>query len=181
MSNVRHFMVDIETLDTENTAAVISIGAVVFDPDSTFVEDKTFHVNIDFEEALTYGTFSESTVDFWARQPADATATLFDPEPVTLKEALEQFGKYVRSWKPKPKFIWGNSPAFDVAILRHAHKKCDMKFPFTPWVEMDVRTLKNLLPKDKVPQKTGINHSAVDDCLWQCKIVQMFHGVDIDG
>lgn len=179
--STRHFMVDIETLDTENTAAVVSIGAVVFDPDSLLIEDRTFHVNIDFEEALKHGTFSESTVSFWERQPEEAVATLFDPEPVDLKTALVEFGKFVTSWKPKPKFIWGNSPAFDVAILRHAHKKCELKFPFTPWVEMDVRTLKNLLPKEAVPKKTGINHSAVDDCKWQCRIVQMFHGVDING
>ncbi len=175
---MQHMMIDIETLDTENTAAVISIGAEVFDPEIKEVEERTFHVNITFAEALEYGTHSESTVKFWERQPEAAVATLFDPAPVTLREALDEFGKYVRSWKPKPKYIWGNSPSFDVAILRHACKKTGAKFPFTPWVEMDVRTLKNLLPKDAVPKKTGVNHSAVDDCLWQCKIVQMFHGVE---
>jgi len=173
---MKHFMIDIETLDTENTAAVISIGAVVFDPESQEVEDRTFHVNIKFEEALKYGTFSESTVAFWERQPKAATATLFDPEPITLREALIEFEKYVKSWKPKPKFIWGNSPAFDVAILRYACKRTGVTFPFTPWVEMDVRTLKNLLPKGMVPKKAGVNHSAVDDCIWQCKIVQLFMG-----
>ncbi len=175
---MKHMMLDIETLDTENTAAVVSIGAVVFDPETKEVEDRTFHANITFEEALEYGTYSESTVAFWEKQPEAAVATLFNPEPVTLREALTQFDKYVKSWKPKPKFIWGNSPAFDVAILRHACKQTGLKFPFTPWAEMDVRTLKNLLPKETVPKKTGVNHSAVDDCLWQCKIVQMFHGVE---
>lgn len=171
-------MIDIETLDTENTAAVISIGAVVFDPESKEIEDRTFHVNIDWDDAVKHGTHSKSTMDFWERQPAEAAATLFTPEQIMLKDALLEFDKYVKSWKPKPKFIWGNSPAFDVAILRHACKQTDVKFPFTPWVEMDVRTLKNLMPKELVPTKTGVNHSAVDDCLWQCKIVQLFHGVD---
>ena len=176
---MKNFMIDIETLDTENTAAVISIGAVVFDPDTKHVEDNTFHVNIDFDEALKYGTHSESTIKFWERQPQEAVDTLFTPEPVALKDALLAFNKYVKSWgTPKPKFIWGNSPSFDVAILRYACKQTGVKFPFTPWVEMDVRTLKNLLPKEAIPKKEGVNHSAVDDCMWQCKIVQMFHGVD---
>ena len=173
---MKHFMIDIETLDTENTAAVISIGAVVFDPDSQQVEDRMFHVNVEFEEALKYGTFSESTVAFWERQPEEAIATLFDPKPVSLREALTEFEKYVKSWKPKPKFIWGNSPAFDIAILRYACKQAGVTFPFTPWVEMDVRTLKNLLPKGMVPKKIGVNHSAIDDCIWQCEIVQLFFG-----
>ena len=178
---MKNFMIDIETLDTENTAAVISIGAVVFDPDSKEVEDRTFHVNIEFEEALKHGTFSESTIAWWERQNEEAKASLFEPEPIPLKDALVAFEKYVRSWKPKPKFIWGNSPAFDIAILRHACKNTGLKFPFTPWVEMDVRTLKNLLPKETIPKKEGINHSAVDDCFWQCKIVQLFHGVQFNG
>jgi hypothetical protein len=176
---MKNFMIDIETLDTENTAAVISIGAVVFDPDTAEVEDRVFHMNIDFEDALTHGTHSEGTIKFWERQPAEAQATLFEPAPVSLEEALKGFSKYVKSWgTPKPKFIWGNSPSFDVAILRHACKQTGQKFPFTPWVEMDVRTLKNLMPKELIPSKEGVNHSAVDDCLWQCKIVQIFHGVE---
>ena len=172
-------MVDLETLDTETTAAIISIGAVVFDPDRDFVEDRTFHVNVDFESALTHGTFTESTVDFWARQPEEATARLFDPEPVDLRTALEEFEKYIKSWKPKPRYIWGNSPRFDIGILLHAYHKVGMeKFPYIYWKEMDVRTLKNLLPKEVLPQRFGVHHSAVDDCKYQCKIVQMFHGVE---
>jgi hypothetical protein len=178
---MKHFMIDIETLDIENTAAVISIGAVVFDPDLQEIEDRVFHVNVEFKEALKYGTFSESTVAFWERQPKEATATLFDPKPVALREALIGFEKYVKSWRPKPKFIWGNSPAFDITILRHACKKTGVKFPFTPWVEMDVRTLKNLLPREMIPKKTGVNHSAVDDCMWQCQIVQLFYGPNSIG
>lgn len=176
---MKNFMIDIETLDKENTAAVVSIGAVVFDTDTKEVEDRQFQMNITFEDALKYGTYSEDTIKFWERQPQAAVDTLFDPEPGLLIDALNGFTKYVKSWgTPKPKFIWGNSPSFDVAILRYACKQTGAKFPFTPWVEMDVRTLKNLLPKEALPKKTGVNHSAIDDCLWQCKIVQMFHGVD---
>lgn len=175
---MRHLMLDIETLDQENTSAVISIGAVVFNPETPEVDDRSFHANITMEEALTYGSYTDDTIDFWARQPEEARATLYDPEPVTMREALTQFNEYIKSWSPRPKFVWGNSPAFDIANVRHAYKQVGMKFPFTPWVEMDVRTLKNLLAVDMIPKKSGTNHSAVDDCRWQCKIVQLFHGVD---
>lgn len=175
-----NLMVDIETLNNINTSAIISIGAVIFDPESKHVEERKFHVNIDFEDALKYGTYSDDTVDFWARQSEAATATLFDPTPGTLLEALEAFDKYIGSWKPKPKWIWGCSPSFDVANLRHAYNQFDRKFPFIFWKEMDVRTLKNLLPKETKPIMEGNAHTAVDDCVHQCKIVQIFHGVDFD-
>lgn len=173
-----NLMVDIETLDKENTAAIISIGAVVFDPESTKIEDRKFHVNVDFESALTYGTHSDDTIDFWAKQPAAAVEKLFDPEPVSLEDALVAFDKYVDSWRPKPKWIWANSPSFDIAILRHAYRKFDRKFPFIFWKEMDVRTIKNLLPKENRPVMEGIAHTAVDDCIQQCKLVQTIHGVE---
>lgn len=171
-------MIDIETLDDQNTAAIISIGAVVFNPETKHVEDDTFHVNIDWDDAARHGTHSEKTMAFWNKQPVEALETLFTPAQTTVSEAVIAFSEYVRSWNPGPKYIWGNSPAFDVAILRHAFKQTGHEFPFVPWVEMDVRTLKNLLPLEHVPKKDGVNHSAVDDCRWQCKIVQIFHGVD---
>lgn len=176
-----NLMVDIETLDDKNTSAIISIGAVVFDPESAHVEERQFHVNIDFEDALRYGTYSESTIEFWERQPPEATATLFDPEPIGLEDALKAFDKYIASWKPKPKWIWGCSPSFDVANLRHAYSKFDRKFPYIFWKEMDVRTLKNLIPKEQKPVMEGIAHTALDDCIFQCKFVQLFHGVEFDG
>ena len=171
-------MVDLETFDTASTAAIISIGAVVFDPETNHIEERTYHANVEWESALSYGTFSESTIDFWSNQSEDAVSALFSPEQIGLKEALEGFDKYVKSWKNKPKRIWANSPAFDVAILRHAFSKFDMKFPYVFWKEMDVRTIKNLLPKEVLPEREGVLHNAVDDCKHQCKIVQIIHGVE---
>jgi hypothetical protein len=173
-------MIDIETLDTENRAAVISIGAIVFDTDARHVEERTFHVNIDFEQAIRYGSVSESTVQFWERQPKEAVSALFDPDPVDLRTALSELNTYIYSWPKKPKYIWGNSPSFDVAILRHAYKQHELKFPFLPWFEMDVRTIKNLLKKDEVPKKTGVNHHPIDDCLWQCEILWKYFEVPFD-
>jgi oligoribonuclease (3'-5' exoribonuclease) len=173
-------MVDLETLDTENTAALISIGAVVFDPETSFVDDRTFHVNVDWDSATSHGTFSESTINFWERQSEEAQAALFEPAQIDLKTAIQQFDDYVKSWKPKPRFIWGNSPRFDISILLHAYNAVGMeKFPYLFWKEMDVRTLKNLLPKELLPPRIGVYHSAVDDCRNQCRIVQLFHGVEL--
>jgi len=166
-------MVDIETLDTEPTSAVLSIGSVLFNIDEEGTIDAPFHQNITFESALTYGTFSESTVSWWEKQGDDAKASLFDPEPVELKAALDDFYKWCKQMKAKR--VWANSPSFDVIILRNACKEVGSKWPFSPWVEMDVRTIKNLMPEAKKKTFKGTVHHPVDDAVNQVEIVQAFH------
>jgi hypothetical protein len=164
-------MVDIETLDTEPTSAILSIGAVMFDPNGDGTIDAPFHQNITFESALEHGTFSESTVSWWEKQGDDAKASLFDPTPVELRVALVDFIR----WAKKAKNVWANSPSFDVIILRNACKECDLKWPFSPWVELDVRTLKNILPTNKKSMFKGTSHNPVDDAMNQVKLVQAFY------
>lgn len=166
-------MVDIETLDTEPTAAVLSIGAVLFDPNGDSVIDAPFHQNITFESALEHGTYSEGTISWWEKQSDDAVESLNTPTPIHLKDALNDFAYWIKSMKPKN--VWANSPSFDIIILRNACKSCDVKWPFSPWVEMDVRTLKNILPNNKKKVFKGTSHNPVDDATNQVVIVQSFY------
>ena len=147
----------------------------MFDPEGEDIHEHALHVNVEMGSAMTYGTVSESTVSFWEKQPEEVRNTLFDPEPIPLKDALVEFVGYVDSFKRKPKFIWGCSPRFDIGILHHAFGGCGLKFPYVFWKEMDVRTLKNWMPKELHPERQGMAHSAVDDCVWQCRLVQGFH------
>lgn len=170
-------MIDIETLDILPTSAIVSIGAVMFEQDGTGIVGDPFYENITFDSALKHGTYSESTIQFWERQPEAAREKLFDPEPIDLGDALKGFHKFVKQYKPKPAFIWAMSPRFDIEILHHAHRALGLKFPFTPWKEMDVRTLKNMIPKEALPRKEGVVHTAVDDCKWQVAVVQLFNSL----
>ncbi len=43
---MKHCMIDLETLDVKPTAVILSIGAVVFDPENNKREIDTFYVNI---------------------------------------------------------------------------------------------------------------------------------------
>jgi DNA polymerase III epsilon subunit-like protein len=67
----RHVMVDLETLDTQISAAIVSIGAVVFDPRGEDYQE-TFSLTIDEKSNRWHGrTVSDATLEWWA-QPVSA-------------------------------------------------------------------------------------------------------------
>lgn len=55
---------DIETLDTLPTEAVLSIGAVYFDRRTGEIGE-SFYARISFVDAITLGSFSDSTMNWW--------------------------------------------------------------------------------------------------------------------
>lgn len=166
-------MVDLETLDNTSTSAIASISAVVFDPLGEGYGD-TFRVNVSVESALEHGTYSEETIDWWAKQSEEARNALFDPEPIDLKDALLGLHAFVQD--NNIRWIWACSPRFDMVILEHAYKAFGMRLPKKYWDEMDVRTLKMIMPKEALPERTG-HHTALGDCLYQIELVQLFFRV----
>lgn len=174
-------MIDIETLGVSNNAAIISIGAVLFDPYGDTCGEE-FYRNITFDSALDYGDYDPSTLKFWNQLPQPAKTQLFNPEQVHLKNALMDFHRFILDNKISK--VWGNSPSFDMVILRNAYKNAKimpsyqaftiLEFPVRFWLEMDVRTIKSVLPSDLIPSRTGTHHSALDDAKYQVSLVQSF-------
>lgn len=62
---MNHFMLDIETLGTNNNALVVSISAVQFDMSSNEIGDK-FEIGLNKEQQLEKGAIiDQSTIDWW--------------------------------------------------------------------------------------------------------------------
>ena len=163
-------MVDIETLDNTPTSAIISVSAVEFDPmDEGYVH--TYHANIDWDSALEYGTYSEETIEFWEKQPAETRESLFDPEPIHIRDALQGLADFVK--KINTRWIWACSPRFDMVILQHSMQQLGIQLPTKYWDEMDVRTLKMIIPREFMPERKGA-HTAMGDCIYQVEVVQLF-------
>jgi hypothetical protein len=95
---------------------------------------------------------------------------------VHIRLALERLNHWIEptAWlrrAPSEKFIWANSPAFDMKILCHAYKAVGLKYKLPHFrYERDVRTLKSLYPSIKV-ESVGTAHNALDDCIYQAKLV----------
>jgi hypothetical protein len=177
--NLRHCMVDIETLSNEFNAVILSIGAVQFDPDGG-VGDKFYKV-INVQSCLDAGMgINKETLAWWSKQNKEAQKVLIEAKnsPLTLAVALHELavwsnGLGLKHW-------WSNGASFDLPIIKQAYINCKMvnEVPWKFWDEMCVRTITTLFPVDK-PTRQGVYHNALDDSLFQIEHVQKcFKGDD---
>lgn len=175
-------MIDIETLDVEITAAVIGIGAVVFDPRGETVED-TYQVIIDAESNKRHGrTVSKRTLEWWAQQSPEARAAVFDGKKVHFQNALIDFVAWICKLQPTCTRVWANSPDFDCSILAHACKELGIIWPFKFWETRCVRTVKELAyPEGDFPhvEMDGPAHEPLADAKKQ--VIQVQHSFYVLG
>lgn len=179
-----NLMVDIETMGTDHDAAVLTIGACMFDPRGgadQSIEEK-FLVKISMESNEAHGRkFSAGTLGWWLQQDAEAQKGLFEGEITNLKQALVRF----RSWfqhetKHRPVNIWANDPDFDIVILRSAFESCGEMWSPGFWMNRSVRTAGEFAYADRLERKAamkilrdhvGTHHKADDDAVAQAMFV----------
>ena len=161
-------MLDLETLSTRATAAIISIGTCKFDPDANQITD-TFHAVIgasgylnDYPDPLHVDM---NTVNWWRSQSPEARAGSFDAVEgtVTLLEALTQFAIWCGDVE-----VWGNGSDFDNAILSHAYAAMGLQQPWKFWNNRCYRTMKNQFPQTTMTRH-GTHHNALHDAISQAR------------
>lgn len=151
-------MIDLETMDTAPTAAIVSIGAVKFNNDGILDE---FYATIDLQNAVDNGlTMSPSTVQWWINQ-TNKTDTFDSNKSDLLASVLKAFSE----WIGFDSVIWGNGADFDNVILRSAYNACDIPVPWRYYNNMCYRTIKNLFPTTM--NRVGSHHNALDDAKSQ--------------
>jgi hypothetical protein len=176
---IMDLMVDIETLGTHNDSIILTIGAQMFDPSlkgwetrpqrhihtgETFSSYMNVRVDVDEQEALGRTT-DQGTLDWWAKQSAEAQAESFSEEDrLSLRESLTQL---VRLAEPC-KRVWSKG-AFDFIILEHALEQLKMPIPWRFYHVRDCRTVFSLTPK--LTQRTN-GHLAIEDCRNQILMLQ---------
>jgi hypothetical protein len=193
-------MVDLETLGTTESAPIVSIGAVLFDPQAndTFeaLYERAFLRLIDIEDAIAVcGPAEGGTLKWWLGQRDEAIKRLVNGEQVSLKGALSDLYIYshVRGDRnpqvanlPLPGRIWAKGPDFDCTKLDAACRKLKIKDPFFFSTRRCVRTAQDLaFPNGELPEfKTGVHHDARDDAVNQALMVQACYralGLGRDG
>lgn len=177
-----NIMVDLETLDTRQSAVVASIGAVAFDPyavGSSAIGDR-FYVELtgDLMEQQRRGrTISADTVVWWMRQGQAAQQLFASPAPpgverVDTHEALVRFALFIEANGGRDSEIWGNGADFDNVILGSLYEDFGIKRPWSYSRNRCFRTMKNI---SGVPHKTerfGVHHNALDDAITQVEHLQ---------
>lgn len=163
---IDHVMIDLETLDDAPTAAIIAIGAVRFDPETSHLASGLYY-RVDWESAMERGTVSASAIKWWMKQSKAARLEVIKPG-MSLDAALEKLANFV----DVDDRVWGNGATYDVSILEHAYGHGNAPWEF--WNVRDVRTVVDLahhigISKPRIDDEDA--HHALKDAEHQAKYV----------
>lgn len=167
-------MLDLETLGTTADSAIISIGAVRFDLESSEVDNDGFYASVSVDSNLELGRkISESTLIWWMGQDEDAKCVFTEPKQ-TLYAALQSLSDWFGG--EDDYLVWSNGASFDIPMLEHAYAQADMEVPWKFFNARCMRTYKNLpgAAKFALPFK-GVAHNALHDALNQAQSLQAIH------
>ncbi len=158
-----HCMIDLETVDNSPISGIASIGACMFDADGIYSK---FYVVVDWQTGVDLGlTSSQSTLDWWSQQSAEARK-IFDAETpkVDIVEALTLFSKWFAEAKGKE--FWGNGADFDNSIMNMAYRLSGVK---PTWKYTNSRCFRTIKAGKYMNNRTGTYHNALHDAITQAQ------------
>lgn len=174
---MKRIMMDLETIDTSPTAAILSIGAVQFDPEAGL--GRRFYTALKTDEQLVDGrTYSQRTLKWWSEQSEEARKVFSDPEAKLLYAGLMAFSEYCAKvcdglgYRDAKLEMWGNGADFDCVILGSAYDTAGLSRPWSYGGNRCYRTLKNIAPNLQAGggfEREGTHHNALDDAIYQAQ------------
>ncbi len=170
-----HLVVDLETLSTKPTAAIVSIGAVIISDGE--ITPKTYKAYISRSSALTYGCLDLNAILFWIHQDNAVFNTAMSGVTL-LPDALEALSVFIRANKIKT--VWGNGADFDNVILSNAYHECKLDIPWHYSENRCLRTLRAMHPKVK-SIKPLMPHDALSDAIAQAKTLIAINKESLQG
>ena len=168
-------MIDLETLATSTDAAILTIGAVKFDPfgkELQHAQMEKFYVRVDLDSCDELGLVtSDATIEWWSQQDQAAQDEAFNPnDRVHIRDAMNQLYKFC--WGGQR--VWSNGSVFDIVICEHIFKKLNKANPWKFWEVRDVRTAFDLGIDAKRPPV--LKHHALEDAWNQAVGIQNVYG-----
>lgn len=169
-------MIDLETLATSTDAAILTIGAVKFDPFGKDIQEpamESFYLRVDLDSCDRIGLVTnDDTIAWWAQQSKEAQDEAFgEDNRVDIADAMNQLYKFC--WGAKR--VWSNGAAFDIPICETAFKRVGKAVPWSFWQVRDVRTAFDLGLDPKRPPVTA--HHALQDAWNQAVGIQNVYTV----
>ncbi|EPT0222199.1 3'-5' exoribonuclease domain-containing protein [Escherichia coli] len=170
-----HLMIDIETMGKNPNAAIISIGAIFFDPQTGDMGPE-FSKTIDLDTAG--GVIDRDVIKWWLKQSREAQSAILIDE-IPLDDALLQLREFIA--ENSGEFfvqVWGNGANFDNTILRRSYERQGIPCPWRYYNDRDVRTIVELGKAIDFDARTAIpfegeRHNALDDARYQAKYVSV--------
>lgn len=158
-------MIDLETLGTTPDAAIVSIGAVWFDPRSDELGDEFYRV-LELEQRRR---IDPNTVRWWMDQSSDARRVFTTMNREPLASALSALETFIFSNPDDPR-VWSQGASFDVVLLEDAYRQFEMTPPWKFWDIRDTRTVYDLAGNDE--RGAAVAHHALEDAKAQARRVQ---------
>lgn len=171
-------MLDIETLSTAVNAAVLSIGAVEFDPFSGEIKNEFYH-ELRFDQQKNR-KIDIGTVQWWIREVTldVVKADVFRHVNNTpVRNALILLKEFLGD---DEKSIWACDPDFDCAILSNLYEEYQLPTPWKYYEPKSVRTIRELAKLHDIglPAQSK-SHNALEDCVRQVgEVVAFNQGID---
>jgi hypothetical protein len=168
---MKDYMIDIETLSTQQDAAILSIGACQFDMETGNIGE-TFTRHIALDDNPLRGHISADTVKWWLKQDEQARMAIADSKNMRkLASCLFDLREFIP--KNKEIKVWSNGSTFDLVIVRNALDRHGMMTPWKYWQERDTRTLVDIAERitginvSKTATFIGVKHDALSDAIHQ--------------
>ncbi len=164
-------MIDLETLATSPNSAILTIGAVRFDPFGDDIKDpkcKKLYIKVDIDSCEELNLeVNDDTITWWASQSQEAQDEAFNPEGrIHIKDAMDQLYKFC--WGAKR--VWSHGASFDTVICENIFRKLKKAVPWKFWEVRCTRTLFDLGMDPKRPPV--LKHHALEDAWNQAVGVQ---------
>ena len=166
-----HATLDLETLDVNPTATVLTVGGVKFNPYTNDDPHSKFYYKVCVADQDKLGrTVSDKTIEWWSNQDSEIMEDAFDQtDAVPVSEFLDELNR----WVVGVEIFWGQGYGFDYNILENMYKSLNRPTPWNFWQLRDSRTLFALLredPRKKIQQSL---HNAYADAYFQSKAIQI--------
>lgn len=183
-------MLDLETMSIESDAAIVSIGAVKFDPlgpigtlgNAADPEYQHFHAAVEMYSLEEAGfRFGGKTISWWLGQPDAVRQALLGTEEAPPQHIGSVLSAFYRWFGDVSLPTWGNGAGFDNVILRNAYQRLGGVAPFKYVDDRCFRTIKALFP-DVPFAKATLQHNALEDAMAQAVHLQkLFNRINFKG
>lgn len=172
-----HIMIDLETLSVRPDAAIIQIGAVLFEPvhGGKILNDQPFNQYVAIQDGT--GSIDHDTLVWWLRQPNAKTLADGLENANPLATVLENFIEFPQqipglSWETIGG-VWAKPSTFDLAVLSSAFSKFGEEPPWEHWKTRCAKTVFELVGGTPKVDETGLqSHDALDDAVKQAMQLQ---------
>lgn len=176
-------VLDLETLSTQEDAAILQIGCCIPEFDRVHIPtgiSHEFETTINYEIALASEFHKDpATLDWWEKQDPKARKYVFSGQD-SYSDAFDHFSFWLGNLRVggADVAVWGNGSDFDNRLLAYSLNSLGYHNVWNFRNNRDLRTIKALFPvTPKNDESDGIKHTALADARYEARLLNTIRNV----